>query len=425
MIRFTGIAQALTMVPSQTAGDEGEHAALAAARQSLGVIDDAVILADVEGRISWVGRRRDEPASPPPSKTIDLGGAVVMPGLVEAHTHLVFAGDRTRDFALRCSGVSYEEVARLGGGIRLTVAETRDASVDALVALARPRLESMAAHGVTTVEIKSGYGLSLDAELKMLEAIRRLGVEGPCRVVATVLAAHIVPDELRDDRSSYVQLVCDEMLPEVAARGLARHVDVFCDDGAFTLDETVHILERGRALGFGLKVHAEQLTHTGASGAAARLGAVSADHLEHVSEADIEAMSEAQTAGVLLPGAAIYLGGGARAPARRLLDAGVPVALSTDCNPGTCPSTHLPLMVTLGCTWLGMRPEEALVGVTRAAATAVGLDDGTGTLQAGGPCDLAVCDAPSWLHVPYWFGHNPVREVWVGARQVGRRPPSA
>ena len=423
------------MVPSAAAhgGDPrpptdatATDATVAAAERTLGVVPDAAILADAAGRIVWVGPAGAEPAGLPPwEETVDLGGAVVLPGLVDAHTHTVFAGDRARDFALRASGVPYEEVARRGGGIRLTVRATRAASVDELVELARPRLAAFAGHGVTTVEIKSGYGLTTADELKMLEAAARLADEGPCRVVPTVLAAHIVPDELSHDRAAYVRLITGEILPEAASRGLARQVDAFCDVGAFTLDETLTVLACGLELGLAVKVHAEQLTWTGASGAAAQLGAVSADHLEHVTDSDISAMSAHGTVAVLLPGAAICLGGASKPPARRLADAGVAVALSTDCNPGSSPTLHLPLMASLGCTWLGLRPEEALAGVTRHAARALGLDDGTGTLARGAPCDLAVCDVPSWVHVVYGLGHLPVRETWVGGVCVARRPSTA
>ncbi|MGM0578272.1 MAG: imidazolonepropionase [Myxococcota bacterium] len=398
-------------------GAAGDDPLWTTAARALGVIRDAAVVADAAGRVRWVGARADAPADPD-AEVVDLGGAVVLPGLVDPHTHLVYAGDRTADFAARCAGLSYEEVARRGGGIRLTVRATRAASVEDLVALARPRLRDLLAHGVTAVEIKSGYGLTLADEVKMLEVARRLGEEGPVRVIPTLLAAHIVPDEFRHDRAAYVRLITDEILPEVHRRRLARHVDVFCDAGAYTVEETVTILDRARSLGFGLKVHAEQLGHTGGSAAAAGLGAVSADHLEHVSEADVEAMAEAGTVAVLLPGASAFLGTARRAPGRRLVDGGVDVALATDCNPGTCPSRHLPLMITLGCTLQGLRPEEALIGVTRSAARAIGLEDGTGTVTPGAPCDLAVCDVPGFWHIPYQMAANPVREVWIAGERV-------
>lgn len=405
---YKGIAELLTMSP---VGEEEEG------EGGLGVLRDAAIACDAGGQVTWIGTWA-ESSEVKAVEVVDLGGAVVLPGLVDAHTHIVYAGDRTVDFGLRCSGISYEEVARRGGGIRLTVRETRAASREVLLESARLRLQDLVAHGVTTVEVKSGYGLSLEDELKILEVTASLAAEGLARVVPTVLPAHVMPDEFRSDRAGYLRMVEDELLPEVARRGLARFVDVFCDVGAFTYDECLAVLERGRSLGLGLKVHGEQLTRTGISAAAARLGAVSVDHLEHAADVDMEAMAEAGCTAVLLPGAALFLGGRHRAPARELIKHGVGVALSTDCNPGTCPSRNLPLMVTLGCTWLGLSPAEALRGVTIEAAKALGLDDGTGSLRPGGPCDLVVCDVPGWRHIPYGLGSNPVQAVWRLGRRV-------
>jgi imidazolonepropionase len=411
---FVGIRELLTMEPTlSTASDASNH--------PLGIIHDAAMVCDRLGRVAWVGSRVDLRPNQEATE-VNLAASVVIPGLVDAHTHLVFDGDRTRDFADRCNGVPYEKIAERGGGIRLTVNATRQSSHDRLVELARPRLQSLLMHGATTVEIKSGYGLSFQDELKLLEVIARLDKEGPWRLIPTALPAHIIPDEFRNDRKGYIRLVTEEILPEVATRNLAQHVDVFCDVGAFTVDETRQILERAQGLGLGLKVHAEQLTHTGISGTAAELGAVSADHLEHISDADIDAMASAGTVAVLLPGAAIFLGESKRAPARRLLEAGVPVALATDCNPGTCPTTHLPLITTFGCTWLGLSPQEALNSVTRHAGTALGLGDGTGTLRPGAPCDFVICDIPAWQHFSYRFAHNPVEQVHIAGKLVYRKP---
>ena len=413
---FVGIGQLVTMAGSGTVPASAMEAH-AAADDLLGVIPGGAIVCDEAGVIRWVGPG-SELTPDENARTVDLAGAVVLPGLVDAHTHVVFAGDRTLDFAARCAGESYEDVARRGGGIRLTVDATRSASRETLINLARGRLRALLAHGVTTVEVKSGYGLGLVEELGILSVIADLQAEGPWRVVPTVLAAHVVPDAFRTDRAAYVRMVNEELLPEVARRGAATHMDVFCDEGAFTVDESLSMLQRGRELGLGLKVHGEQLTHTGISGEAARLGALSVDHLEHANGDDMDAMAEAGTTAVLLPGAAIYLGGAAKAPARQLLGRGIPVAVATDCNPGTCPSPHLPLMASLACGWLGMMPHEALLGVTRDAAHAVGLTDGRGTLVPSAPCDLAVCDVPRWQSIPYALGVNPVSSVWIGGRLV-------
>ncbi len=407
---FRGIRQLLTMsgAPSDPVPE-----------RSLGLIEDAAFSVNAQGRVAWVGK---ECEVPPEAPSTHLGGAIVLPGFVDAHTHSVFAGDRTKDFAARCAGESYQDIAARGGGIRLTVKATREASLEALVDLAKPRLEELLAHGVTSIEVKSGYGLSLADEIRMLEAIDLLQNEGPWTLIPTLLAAHIVPDEFRDRRAAYVDMITTELMPEVATRGLAQHVDVFCDTGAFSLDETITILERGRELGFGLKVHAEQLTHSGASGAAARLGAVSADHLEHIQESDIRAMAAAGTSAVLMPAVAIFLGEDHRAPARALLSAGIPVALATDCNPGSCPTRHLPMVASLGCTWLGMTPNEALHGITCSAAQALGLEAGSGTLTPGAAADFVTTYLPSWQHVPYRFGHNPIQDVFIAGRHVLSRP---
>jgi len=408
---LTGIAELLTM--------PREGRSEASPEEALGLIRGAAVAIEA-GRITWVGAEGEAPRG---WARRDLGGAVVLPGLVDSHTHLVWAGDRAPDFEARCRGVSYAELAAAGGGIRLTVAATRAADRDTLVALARPRLEALLAHGCSTVEIKSGYGLSLDAELKQLEAIALLAEAGPWRIVPTCLAAHIVPDEYAGRRDAYVALVTDELLPQVAARGLARFVDVFCDVGAFTLPETLRVLDAAARLGFGLKVHGEQLSATGVARAAAERGATSLDHLEHVDADGIEAMARAGAAAVLLPGASIFLGDATRPPTRALIEAGVPVAVATDCNPGSSPTTHIWLMATLACSWYGLEVHEGLRGITCAGARALGLTDGTGSVRPGGPADLAVCDVASWRHLLYGLGHAPVRETWIGGRRVYTRTP--
>jgi imidazolonepropionase len=384
----------------------------------LGVFSSAAFISDDEGTVAWVGAESEVPQAYAAADMVDLKGGLVLPGLVECHTHLVFAGNRTLDYAARCSGVSYEDVAARGGGIRLSVRETRAASREELLRLGRERLQEFLTYGVTTVEIKSGYGLSYEHELKCLEVIAELAAEGPMRIEATVLGAHIVPDEYADRRAEYIAMLTDRLLPEVADRKLARFVDVFCEMGAYTVAETRQILECAQGLGLGIKLHAEQLSRTGASLLAAEFGAVSADHLEYVDAEDAQALALAGTVAVLLPGAGIFLGGAKKPPARLLLEAGVKVALSTDFNPGTCPSTHLPMMTTLGCSWLGLSAEEALQAVTINAASALALQDGRGSLSVGSPCDFSVQRLGSWQEIPYRFGHNAVEQVWIAGNRV-------
>lgn len=402
-------AQVLTMDPRRHAapllGIAGE--------EQLGVIPDGAVLFE-GGRVTWVGPATERPERARGAQRVDAQGGVVMPGLVDSHTHAVHAGSRELEFALRCAGVSYEEISRRGGGIRVTTAATRAASEDDLVAVAARRLDRMLAFGVTTVEIKSGYGLGTEHELAMLRAIRRLGQERTQTVVATFLGAHAVPADRAADRTAYLDEVVDEMLPEVAAQGLARFCDVFCETNAFTLAETRRVLERAAELGLGLKIHAEQLHHTGATALAAELRAVSADHLELVDERDVELLAEAGTVATLLPGATLFLGQRRLPPARRMLDAGVKVALATDCNPGSSPTENLPLMGTLGCVQFGMSPAEALLGVTLRGAQALSLGETHGRLVPGCQGDAVVAAVPSWLHLFYHFGVNHTRTVVAG-----------
>ncbi|MCB9527904.1 MAG: imidazolonepropionase [bacterium] len=377
------------------------------------------ILTDVsvgmsEGVITYIGPPSDVEAS----EVIDLDGRLLTPGLVDPHTHLVFAGDRADEYALRAAGTSYLQIAKAGGGIARTMRATRAASADALAALARPRLDALLRCGVTTAEVKSGYGLTLDDELKMLEVVRRLDAEQPIALVATFLGAHTVPPEARGDRQGYLDRVVDEMIPAVAAAGLAAFCDVFVEEGAFTLDEAERVLRAGIAHGLRPKVHADQLSPGGGAELAARLRAVSADHLEHVSDFGIKLLAEAGTVAVLLPGAAMFLGGDERPPARALIDHGVPVALATDCNPGTCMTENLLLMLTLGMSRLGMTPVEVLDAVTRHAARAVGREAVAGTIALGRPADLAVFDVPSHRHLPYRFGAIPTWQVYKDGERV-------
>lgn len=386
------------------------------------VFTDGEALADTAvgvrgGVIGFVGPRDEAPAA---AETIDLDGGLLTPGLVDPHTHLVFAGDRAGEYAERATGTSYLEIAARGGGIARTMHATRAASVETLMALARPRVDQLLACGVTTAEVKSGYGLSAAAERKMLEVVRRLDAEHPIDLVATFLGAHTVPPDA--ERGRYLDAVVGEMIPAVAEAGLAEFCDVFVEEGAFSAAEGRRVLEAGLKYGLRPKVHADQLSPGGGAELAAAVGAVSADHLEHVSRGGIEALAAAGTVAVLLPGAAMFLGSDDRAPARALAAHGVPVALSTDCNPGTCHSTNLLLMLTLGMSRLGLSPAEVLDAVTRHAARAVGREDVAGRIAVGRPADLAVYDVPSHRHLPYHFGVLPTRAVYKAGRRVFARP---
>ncbi len=358
----------------------------------------------------------------PDTRLVDAEGGLVTPGLVDPHTHLVFAGDRAQEYALRARGATYQDIARAGGGIAHTMAMTRQASAETLAALAAPRLDRLLRQGVTTAEVKSGYGLDLETELKLLRVIRHLDRTHPIDLVATFLGAHVVPPEHRPDRARYVNLVVHDMLPEVAREGLATFCDVFVEETAFHPEEATRILRAGLALGLRPKLHVDQLTDGGGARLAAELAAVSADHLEYTGADGIRALSRAGTVAVLLPGATLFLGQTARPPARALLDAGVPVALATDCNPGTCPTENLPLMLTLGMSLLRLSPEEVLRAVTDRAAAAIGQEDVAGRLAVGRPADLVVFDVPSHVHLPYLFGTHHARIVIKRGRVVWTRP---
>ncbi len=386
-----------------------------------GLIDAAALVWDA-GRIVWAGPAADLPERFAEAERRSAGGRLVVPGLVDCHTHLVHAGDRADEFVERLEGTSYLDIARRGGGIQLSVRATRAASDHDLAEGARARLGAMLRQGVTTVEAKTGYGLTLDDELRVLRIYRDLGAAGPARIVPTLLAAHIVPPEFADDRDAYVRLICDEMIPVVAADGLAAFVDVFVEDSAFTAEEARSIFAAAARHGLGAKLHADQLTDTSGAALAAEVGAASADHLECVSAEGIHKLAEAGVVAVSLPIATLVLGQ-EPIPARRLLDAGVRVAVATDLNPGSAPSNSLGLALWLACTRQRMTPAEALRGATVEAARALRLDDGTGSLVPGSPADLAVVDAPSlatWL--AGWRAEPAVRTV-IGGRTVWEWSP--
>ncbi|MBU0551072.1 imidazolonepropionase [Myxococcota bacterium] len=375
-------------------------------------------LAVAEGRIVALGSLPDDLEISPTARRIDVGGRLITPGLVEAHTHILFAGDRSGEYAMRAAGAGYLEIAAAGGGIAATARATRAASLEALIEGGRARLDRLLGFGVTTVEVKSGYGLSLEAELKMLRAAKALNETHPVDLVMTFLGAHTVPPERRADREGYLREIIDEMIPAVAAEGLAEFCDVFIEAGAFGLEEAERVLRAGIAHGLRPKVHADQLSAGGGAELAARLGAISADHLERISPEGIAALAEAGVVAVLLPGAALFLDDPHRAPARALLDAGVKVALSTDCNPGTCMSEHLPLMGTLGVSQLKMSPTEVMEALTINAAHAIGRQAVAGALAVGRPADIAVFEVPSHHHLPYHFGINHRWRVFKGGVEV-------
>jgi imidazolonepropionase len=369
------------------------------------------------GCIQWLGPTHALPPLPASAEVLDASGKVVVPGLIDSHTHMLFAGWRTDEFEQRLEGHSYQEIAARGGGINATVRCVRAASREVLKQLARPRLEQMLRFGITAVEVKSGYGLTLADELKCLEAIAELNAEGPLELVPTFLGAHAVPPEFRADRHGYVRLLVTEMLPEVARRHLAEFCDVFCEADVFSLAESERILDRARELGMGLKLHADELTPLGGAGLAAKLGAISADHLLCIDEAGIDALAASGTVATLLPGTAFFLGM-PYAPARRLIERGVPVALASDCNPGTCPTENLPLVAAMACVQMKMLPAEALTALTLNAAAALGRSNRLGSLEVGKQADVVILDVPDYRHLFYHFGVNHVWRVLKHGRVV-------
>lgn len=363
-----------------------------------------------DGRVAWLGTGLPPGAVDEATQVIDAQGGFVGPGFVDCHTHVVFAGERADEFEARCRGKTYLEIARAGGGIARTVKATRAATAEELIALALPRLDRLFRHGVTTAEVKSGYGLTVIDELKMLEVIRALSKCQPVSLVATVLALHSLPPEFEDDRSGYVRLVTDELLPRVASEGLARFCDAFVEATAFTHIEARACLTRGMALSLLPRLHVDQLTANGGAQLAAELGAVSADHLEQVSAAGIAALAAAGTVAVLAPTSTLFAKARPFAPGRALIDAGVPVALCTNCNPGSSMSENVFLAMGLACVENGLTPAEAYLGFTRMGGLA--LKDGSlGRLYVGGPGDLVVFHEDSYRALPYHFAMNSVAQV--------------
>jgi imidazolonepropionase len=379
-------------------------------------IQNAGIAID-HGRIAWVGPMAESQDHFQGATVIDATGKTVIPGLVDSHTHLVFAGSREMEFEARLQGKTYQQIAAAGGGIQATVNSVRQAALEDLKEQARRRLRELLAFGATTIEVKSGYGLSLEDELKCLRVIAALNREGPWELVPTFLGAHAVPAEYASNRAGYVRQLTTEMLPEVARLGLAEYCDVFCETGVFSLFESELILTRARELGMKLRVHADELTPLGGGELAARLGAASADHLLRVSARGIEALAEAGTVAILLPGTAFFLGE-AYAPARRLIERGAIVALASDCNPGTCPTENLQILGTIACTQMKMLPAEVLSAFTLNAARSLGREDRMGSIEAGKQADLVICDVPNHRQLFYHFGVNHVWQVIKRGRVV-------
>ncbi|MBC3438848.1 imidazolonepropionase [Pseudomonas sp. BW16M2] len=377
------------------------------------VIEDAAIVTSA-GLIEWIGPRDDVPPVAA-DRVVDLDGAWVTPGLIDCHTHAVFGGNRSGEFEQRLQGVSYAEIAAQGGGIASTVRATRAASEDELLASARQRVQALMRDGVTTIEIKSGYGLDLENERKMLRVARRLGEELPVTVRSTCLAAHALPPEYAGRADDYIDHICEQMLPALAAEGLVDAVDAFCEHLAFSPAQVERLFIKARELGLPVKLHAEQLSSLHGSSLAARYQALSADHLEFMTEEDAIAMAEAGTVAVLLPGAFYFLRETQLPPMDALRRHGVKIALASDLNPGTSPGLSLRLMLNMGCTCFRMTPEEALAGVTVHAATALGLGDSHGSLEVGKVADFIAWQIERPADLSYWLGGDlPKRVVRLG-----------
>jgi len=393
-----------------TVAARGKRVKTGSDMRDLAVIENAAVLID-DGTISWVGRMEDlAKKNRKGTDILDCVGMVVMPGFVDSHTHALFAGSREEEFAMRSAGATYREIGERGGGILGTVSAVRKAAKKDLKKQARKYLGGMLRHGTTTVEVKSGYGLDMASEIKMLEAINELMEEEVIGIVPTFLGAHAVPPEHRQGKDAYVREITDRMIPYVSSHKLASFCDVFCEQGYFDIAESSAILGAGKASGLTPKLHAEELSSTGGAELAARLGAASADHLEHITEEGIRALSSAGVVATLLPGVSFFLNH-PHAPARKLIDGGVPVALASDFNPGSCMSYSMPLMMTIACTQMRMTPEETIAASTLNAAAALKLSHEIGSIEAGKKADLIVLDIPNYMHLPYHFGENHVEKV--------------
>lgn len=388
----------------------------ASAEARLGVSRDGLLIED--GRIAFVGPDAEVERRMADADVLDAGGRLVSPGLVDAHTHLVFGGNRSLEFERRCQGATYQEIASEGGGILETVRQTRSLSEDELIEQSRIHARWMLECGTTTAEVKSGYGLDLESEIRMLRVIKRLKEEGPMDLVPTFLGLHALPKEFKGDAEGYIASVCDEVLPEVVAQGLAEYADAFCEPAYFSREQVRRLLVEAKRRDLKLRLHADQLTNSGGAELAAELGAVTADHLEQTGAEGIAAMRLAGVQPVLLPGSVAALGHTKYPNARAMLDAGLDVVLATDFNPGSSPMPSLPMAMSLACTHMKMTPAEAWLGVSVHAARSLGRAHDRGSLEPGKRADFVVWDAADYREVPYWFGRNAAREVWIEGMQA-------
>ena len=381
--------------------------------KSYGLIENGAVVISAD-RIKWVGAEKELPDEFAGLQGKNLEGRLVTPALIDCHTHLVYGGSRATEFELRLNGASYEEIARNGGGILSTVTATRNVSEDELLAQSLPRLDAFLAEGVATIEIKSGYGLDIETEIKMLRVARQLGKERSVRVKTSFLGAHAIPPEFSGKADAYIDFVCEEVLPAVHYENLADAVDGFCENIAFSPNQISRVFEKAKSFGLPVKLHAEQLSNLGGATLAAKYGALSADHLEFLDQTGVEVMGESGTVAVLLPGAFYTLRETQLPPLDSLRKAEVPIAIATDCNPGSSPLTSILLCMNMSCTLFRMTPEEALCGVTIVAAQALGIGDEVGTIEVGKKAELAVWNVDQPAELAYRAGFNPLEEMVFG-----------
>jgi imidazolonepropionase len=399
---ITGASQLLTL--------RGTSPRRSDSLSDLAIIKDGALLIG-NGQLLSVGSRAKIESNPAArdAEKLDVAGRVILPGFIDSHTHLIHAASRAEEYELKIEGANYEEIARKGGGILNSVKKLRAATSQALKTRAASALQEFASYGTTTIEAKSGYGLDVASELKILFLHKELSSEQPIEIASTFLGAHVVPAKFRkhpDGAEKYIRLLIEQLLPEVAAQKLAEFCDVFCDRGAFTREQSEHILQEGQSHGLAPRLHAEQLSHTGATQLAVQLGAASCDHLEQITAADIRALAKSNTVATLLPGCDFHLGLKQYAPARKLIDAGAIVSLATDYNPGTSPTVSMPMILSLACTQLRMTPAEAIAAATINAACSLRREKRIGSLEPGKQADLAVFDVEDYREIPYYFGMN-------------------